>query len=106
MNGNGNFTCFSGMTMSKRSSQGKERIGEILNNLQNWPIKCVCIGTSLPLWYLDTAQDCSSYLIIFYMMSAASIQGLLCLARIHCLIIGQTLMTKDLSERYVDYSVY
>jgi hypothetical protein len=106
MNGNGNFTCFSGMIMSKRLSQGKKKIGGILNNLPNWPGEWICTGTSLFLCYLDTTQDCSPYLIIFYMMSAVSIQGLLCLARFHCLIIDQTLMTRDLSERYVDCPVY
>jgi hypothetical protein len=55
MNGNGNCTCFSVMMMNKRLYQGKERIGEILNNLPNLLTEWVCTGTSLPLSDSGTA---------------------------------------------------
>jgi len=63
------------MMMNKRLSQGKERTGEILNNLPNLLTEWVC--------------------------TAVSILELLCSVRFHCLIIDQILMTKDLKERYL-----
>ena len=99
MSGNGNCTCYFVMMMNKRLSQGKERIGEILNNLPNWLIECVCTGISLPLADSDTAQYLHYNLTIVYILPAVSILKLLCSVRFHCLIIDQILMTKDPKER-------
>jgi hypothetical protein len=100
MNGNGNCICFFVMMMNKRLSQGKERIGEILNNLPNWLSEWVCTGTSLHLYDSDTAWYFCCNLTVVYMMAAVSILELLFSVRFHCLIIDPILMTKDLKERY------